>query len=432
MRRWEKEVLRTIRAETSKSLSTPGTSFERENATRSGGDQELARALHQLSVQHAVDGYTQPSPEYGGKNSGNGEEGKGPEVAPAPGGDGGAGVQGEPAVCGGSAEATVQLFRPFLVGDGEAETDRTTTQQFQRKTASAGGVEAARGSSVVRLAGSTKSGAARTEVGGATAGGCTRAPAASEEKSQAEEAEKGDEAIKNMVEKLLRTSSSVALAVARPLSIKPPPVLEAEEDPHQEPFETYVPDGSGVDVGGGGGRVAAVTASCLSPNVNGVGRKGTNRRESGEATGGGILDLQAVTEAAGRLNGTGRHSPSLVNRMPNNPRNRFAPMAESEVARFLKQGNDRYLSSAAGGGAGGGHEIIGLNEDHGTTAAAAAAAAAAATAGGPGTGIGRRLLVVGESTGRDGDGARTVLVSASEDARLFRPSATPLDGWQTN
>lgn len=219
----------------------------------------------------------------------------------------------------------------------------------------------------------------------------------------------------------------------------------------QEPFETYVTGGGGGvvggvggggggvgggggDGGGGGGRVAAVTASCLSPNVNGAGRKGSNRRESGVATGGGILDLEAVTEAAGRLNGTGGHSPSLVNRVPHNPRNRFAPMAESEVARFLQQGNDRYLSSAAGNGAGGGHEIIGLNENHVTTAAAAAAAPApaAATAGGAGTGIGRRLLVVGESTGRDGDGARTVLVSASEDARLFRPSSTPLDGWQTN
>ncbi|CAN0524737.1 unnamed protein product, partial [Ectocarpus sp. 8 AP-2014] len=269
-----------------------------------------------------------------------------------------------------------------------------------------------------------------------------------------------------MVEQLLRTSSSVALAVAKPLSIKPPPVLEVEEDPHQvklasrirsrkptfppppraksgrafvgggyrtnpstpsqrvsssecrgnrfleqEPCGSYVTGGGGGG-GGVGGVIAAVTASCLSPNVNGEGRKGSNRRESGVATGGGILDLEAVTEVAGRLNGTGGHSPSLVNRVPHNPRNRFAPMAESEVARFLRQGNDRYLSSAAGNGAGGGHEIIGLNEDHGTTAAAAA------TPGGAGTGIGRRLLVVGESTGRDGDGARTVLVSASEDARL--------------
>ncbi|CAN0305623.1 unnamed protein product [Ectocarpus sp. 12 AP-2014] len=283
-----------------------------------------------------------------------------------------------------------------------------------------------------------------------------------------------------MVKKLLRTSSSVALAVARPLSIKPPPALEVEEDPHQfnlasrvrsrkptfppppraksgrafvgggyrtnpstpsqrvsssecrgnkfleqEPFETYVP-GVGGGGGGGGGRVAAVTASCLSPNVNGEGRKGSNRWESGVATGGGVLDLEAVAEAAGRLNGTGGHSPSSVNRVPHNPRNRFAPMAESEVARFLQQGNDRYLSSAAGNGAGGGHEVFGLNEDHGTTAAAAA------TAGGAGAGIGRQLLVVGESTGRDGDGGRTALVSASEDARLFRPSSTPLDGWQTN
>ncbi|CAM9201730.1 unnamed protein product [Ectocarpus sp. 4 AP-2014] len=494
MRRWEKEVLRTIRAETSKSLSAPGTSFERENAIRSGGDEELARALHQLSVEHAVDGYTQPSPECGGKNFENDEGGEGPEVTPGPGGDGGTGVQGELAVGGGSAEATVQMVQPLLVGDGEAETDRTTTQQFERETASAGGVEAARDSGKVRLAGGTKSGAARAEVGGAPAVGCTRAPAASEEKSQAEEAEKGDEAMKNMVEKLLRTSSSVALAVARPLSIKPPPVLEAEEDPHQvnlasrigsrkptfppppraksgrafvgggyrtnpstpsqrvsssecrgnkfleqEPFETCVTGGGGVAVvggvgvgvggggGGGGGRVAGVMASCLIPNVNGEGRKGNNRRESGVATGGGILDLEAVTEAAGRLNGTGGHnSPSLVNRVPHNPRNRFAPMAESEVARFLQQGDDRYLSSAAGNGAGGGHEIIGLNEDHGTPAAAAA------TAGGAGTGIGRRLLVVGESTGRDVDGARTVLVSASGDARLFRPSSTPLDGWNTN
>lgn len=36
--------------------------------------------------------------------------------------------------------------------------------------------------------------------------------------------------VKTMVEKLLRTSNSVALAAARPLSIKPPPVLMVEED----------------------------------------------------------------------------------------------------------------------------------------------------------------------------------------------------------
>ncbi|CAM9752234.1 unnamed protein product [Ectocarpus sp. 6 AP-2014] len=493
MRRWEKEVLRTIRTETSKSLSAPGTSFERENATCSGADQELAHALHQLSVEHAVNGYTKPSPEYGGKNFGNGEEGERPEVAPAPGGDWGAGVQGDLAVRGGSAEATVQLLQPLLVRDGKADTDRTTTQQFERETASAGGIEAARGSGVVGLAGSTNPGATGAEAEGATAGGYTRAPAASEETSRAEEAKKEDEAITNMVEKLLRTSSSVALAVAKPLSIKPPPALEVEEDPHQvklasrirsrkptfppppraksgrtfvgggyrtnpstpsqrvsssecrgnrfleqEPFGSYVTGGVGVVVGGVGGRVAAVTASCLSPNVNGEGRKGSNRRESGVATGGGILDLEAVTEAAGRLNGTGGHCPSLVNRVPHNPRNRFAPMVESEVARFLQQGNDRYLSSAAWNGAGGGHEVMGLNEDHGTTAAAVAAAPApapapaAATPGGAGTGIGRRLLVVGKSTGRDEDGARTVLVSASENARLFRLSSTPLDGWQTN
>lgn len=36
--------------------------------------------------------------------------------------------------------------------------------------------------------------------------------------------------VKAMVEKLLRTSNSVALAAARPLSIKPPPVLMVEED----------------------------------------------------------------------------------------------------------------------------------------------------------------------------------------------------------
>lgn len=232
-------MVRTIRAETSKSLSAPGTSFERENATCSGGDQELARALHLLSVEHAVDGYTQPSPEYGVKNFGNGEEGEGPEVAPAPGGDGGTGVQGEPAVSGGSAEATVQLLQPLLVGDGEAETDRTKTQQFESGTTSAGGVEAARGSGVVGLAGGTNSGSAGAEAEGATAGGYTRAPAAIEKKSPAEEAEKGDEAIKNMAEKLLRTSSSVALAVARPLSIKPPPVLEVEEDPHQVCHAAY-------------------------------------------------------------------------------------------------------------------------------------------------------------------------------------------------
>lgn len=223
-------MLRTIRAETSKSLSAPGTSLDRDNGICSGGDQELARALHQLSVEHTVDGYTQPSPEYGGKNFGNGEGGGGRQVATAPGDDG---ASPELAVHGGPAEGTVRLLQPLPVGDREAETDRTRTQQFESGTASAGGVEAARGSGVVGLAGGTHLAATEAEAEGATAGGYTRAQATSEEKSQADEENKGDEAIKNMVEKLLRTSSSVALAVARPLSIKPPPVLEVEEDPHQ-------------------------------------------------------------------------------------------------------------------------------------------------------------------------------------------------------
>lgn len=36
--------------------------------------------------------------------------------------------------------------------------------------------------------------------------------------------------VKSMVERLLRTSSSVALAAARPLGIKPPLVLMVEQD----------------------------------------------------------------------------------------------------------------------------------------------------------------------------------------------------------
>ena len=47
--------------------------------------------------------------------------------------------------------------------------------------------------------------------------------------------------VKAMVEKLLRTSNSVALAAARPLSIKPPPVLMVEEDARQVSSRTAIP-----------------------------------------------------------------------------------------------------------------------------------------------------------------------------------------------
>lgn len=204
MRRWEKEVLKSIRSEAASALQTPGTSI-------GGREPELNRALYQLSAEHGCGEENRSLRPTAGKvlSDGGGEEEaalaaaheEGERVAraeeqPAIGtredsGDG----KGQPATVDGDAAATL-------------EQQSGETGLIARKTAAA-----------------TGAGMDCTDVAVASD--------VSEEENQAAEEQQGDDAIKDMVKKLLRTSSSVALAVARPLSIRPPPVLEVEQDLHQ-------------------------------------------------------------------------------------------------------------------------------------------------------------------------------------------------------
>lgn len=198
MRRWEKEVLKTIRTEAANSLRTPGTSI-------GGREPELTRALFQISAELGCAGENiAPPPDTGkGLDNSEGEEGAALTAARE---------RGERA-----ARAHFDLLHPARAdGGAEATLERRgyTPERSEEAEANAGKTGAGTGA-------------------GLHCRDATVASDISEQDNKAEEAKQGDDAVKGMVEKLLLTSSSVALAVARPLSIKPSPVLEVEHDPHQ-------------------------------------------------------------------------------------------------------------------------------------------------------------------------------------------------------
>eukprot|EP00752_Nemacystus_decipiens_P003563 g3286.t1 len=357
MRRWEKEVLKTIRSEAANALRTPGTSVG------GGREPELTRALYQLSAEHGCAGEDRSPESTAGERleEREGEENAAPTAARERGGRV-AGAQDRPATRA-REESAGGRGQPATVVDSGSGTP--PEQQ---------------GSSPPERSREVGVAAEKTAAAAAGAGaGCADDVAAvvsdmSEEDVRAGEEKQGDDAIKNMVEKLLRTSSSVALAVARPLSVKPPPVLEVAPDPHQAnlasrlrslkqsrfapaqratPERTFVGGGFRTAGGGdGGGRRADTTASS-SPDGGGRtgGTGGGNNLAATRssscpalATGTtGILDLEAVTAAAAtaRLNGSGGGSGGSgvppKNLAHHHPRNRFAPMVDSEVERFLLQ-----------------------------------------------------------------------------------------------
>lgn len=211
MRRWEKEVLRTIRTEEANALQTPGTST-------GGRDPELMRALYQLSAEHGCAGENSAPNSTAGKVFEDWESEEGvAQIAAQERGEGVACAQGKPATRAseGSGDGSRQPFQPATTVHG----DTGAALQQQGHTAE-------------------QSGEAGTDPGMAGAVvGCGDTAVASdiseEENREAVEDEQGEDVIKKIVEKLLRTSSSVALAVARPLSIKLPPVLEVKQDPRQ-------------------------------------------------------------------------------------------------------------------------------------------------------------------------------------------------------
>ena len=152
----------------------------------------------------------------------------------------------------------------------------------------------------------------------------------------------------------------------------------------------------------------------------------------------GILDLEAITAAAGRLNscgggsgGAGLHPENVEH---HHPRNRFAPMVESEVERFLMQSwkNDYVVAGIGdddsvddGGGRGGLGDSMGCGD--GKTAVSSLL-----------SGIGsypanKQLRVVGTSTRRnEGRPLKAGATSAREVVPSSPRASTLLEGWTTN
>lgn len=202
-------MLKTIRAEAANALRTPGTSI-------GGREPELTRALHQLSAERGCawgSAAPQPTSDKGLDDRGDEEEAA-PKAAQET-GERVAGTHGRTREGAGDGRGQPAT----LDGDAGAPPEQQGTAPERSEEA---------GTGVQKIAAATEAGA-----GGA---GAAVASDISEQGSQAAEEAQGDGAIKDMVKKLLRTSSSVALAVARPLSIKPPPVLEVEQDPHKVKF----------------------------------------------------------------------------------------------------------------------------------------------------------------------------------------------------
>lgn len=99
----------------------------------------------------------------------------------------------------------------------------------------------------------------------------------------------------------------------------------------------------GIGHGGAVGKPGSPTS--LNPTSNGDGKGGIadtpsvscSALLSGTLAKGKILDLDAVDVAARRSTRSGSSGPSHESTPPHHPRNRFAPMAENELERFLLQ-----------------------------------------------------------------------------------------------
>lgn len=245
MRRWEKEVLKTIRAEASNSLQTPGSSIgghEHANEMTAGGGRgpELARVLHELSVEHGVDG--QRHSLDSGTSTENNMPGKGDEQwagsllsKAVHEGEAVTSAQRDSATCGREADNNgEQLLHSGAAavasGDSATEEGQRTPRQHCFPPEPYEG-------DVMRWGEGGEEESMHADLAGTGVSGrdsTTRESGDSKEVRQPERDEQGgDDAVKSIVEKLLRTSSSVAFAAARPLSIRPPPVLEVPEDAHQ-------------------------------------------------------------------------------------------------------------------------------------------------------------------------------------------------------
>jgi len=244
MRRWEKKVLRTIRSEAANFIPTLDGSLGRENTSDTSfasiatnatnatwGRDDVARALLELTVENNRGGQ-RPAPGSPTGTQPSGSEGGGGAVATM------AFVEGErtKVACDFLCNAGGQLPKPPSTAGGEGKNRQTLREPG-------------------RPPGQSGDGALKGEQGGDTigVGGEGENAAANGHKydeNPDSHFEQEDGGLKNMAEKLLQTSSSFARAVARPLSMKPPPVLEVEKDPRQVRYVFLFVCCSGGWVGG--------------------------------------------------------------------------------------------------------------------------------------------------------------------------------------
>lgn len=223
-----------IRIEAANSVA--GRSMEeRKNGDDVGvGDPELARALQQLSVEIPGDGgRCDASASSAEKAQADGNRGgTSPAVTATPprGAKGGAREQGQLLVAcehpvdhdGGSRQG-VRPMTGFSGGALEGWSFSPRSPQYSPPPSMG---EVRRADPQVET---VEAGPERKSAEAVVGKGNTMAAA-----SEIREGEQGgDETVKSVLEKLLRTSSSVALAAAKPLSITPPLVLKVQEDPHQ-------------------------------------------------------------------------------------------------------------------------------------------------------------------------------------------------------
>lgn len=223
-------MLKTIRTEMVDSV--PGACLQGHNYANDFGvdDPQLARALQQLSVGNLCGGGHSQAPASSAEKDQAERDGGGAASAvaatPHEGGEGVARAQGQLQVA--AYERSIngcdarQKVQPSMAFSGDLKGWSNSPSDAPPPSAGRARKSGLQSERIVAGAGE-KSAEAGTGSG--------HALAAVPDILEGEQS--GDASVKSVVEKLLRTSSSVALAAARPLSIKPPPVLEVEEDPHQ-------------------------------------------------------------------------------------------------------------------------------------------------------------------------------------------------------
>lgn len=196
MRRWEKEILKIIRTETGTTTrQTAAIAVGDSNRTREG-DPDLARALQLLEKKYVAVNPPLASAEDTQRGGGLVTQGAAQQTA-----------------------ARLDLAAKAKATEGGSLKEPRSGQHGDVHKAPVDATAEAEAQDQKNKLGLGDEAGERLGIA-AAAGGAT---------SETEE----DTTTKYLVEKLLRTSSSVGLAVGRPVRVKPPPVLMVEEDPHR-------------------------------------------------------------------------------------------------------------------------------------------------------------------------------------------------------